>query len=306
LESFIDQHKAGSQTDPDIFWIHLKPKEIAVRFEVQSGHRVSHGFIKRILSRLGFKYRKLRKSLPTGRYQHRDKQFKIIFQLIASMSLNSPVISIDCKKKERLGNLYREGKSFSTGPIAVYDHDYHYLAQGTVIPHGIYDLHRNEAYISIGACHETAEFIADNLLWWWDCFGIHQYPDTNRILVLCDAGGGNGYRHHAFKKQMQLLAEKTGMDFIICHYPPYASKWNPIEHRVFCHAHRAIQGAVFSDYHTVKELFSKTTTDTGLKVTVRLNLEQYHIGIKTDKSEVDQRRIHYNQQIPEPSFTIAA
>ena len=225
----------------------------------------------------GFKYRKLSKTLATGHYEHRDEQFKIIFKLVAIMSLDTPIISIDCKKKERLGNLYREGKTYSTGSIAVYDHDYHHLAKGAVIPHGIYDMHRNEGYISIGASHETAEFIADNLLWWWDNFGIHNYPKATCILVLCDAGGGNSYRHHAFKKHIQILAQLTGLDFIICHYPPYASKWNPIEHRLFCHAHRAIQGAVFSDYNIVKDLFSNTKTDKGLKVIVRLNLKEYPI-----------------------------
>jgi len=266
LKLFINQHKAGSPTNSDVFWIHLKPREIAFQFEAQSGNKVSHGFVKRILLSEGFKYRKMSKTLATGTCKYRNEQFEIIFKLVAIMSIDSPVISIDCKKKERLGNLYRAGKAYCTAPLEVYDHDYHYLAQGVVIPHGIYDLHRNEGYISIGNSHETASFIADNLLWWWENYGIHNYPDTKCILVLCDSGGGNSYRHHAFKKHIQLLAEKIGIDFIICHYPPYASKWNPIEHRLFCHAHRAIQGAVFSDYNIVKELFSKTTTDDGLKV----------------------------------------
>jgi len=206
---------------------------------------------------MGFKYRKLNKNLATGFNAKRDEQFKIIFELIATMSLDSPVLSIDCKKKERLGNLYRAGKCYSTAAIPVYDHDYHYLSEGSVIPHGIYDLSRNEGYISIGNSHETAEFIADNLLWWWDNFGIHSYPNARSILILCDSGGGNSYRHHAFKEQILILAKKIGLDIIICHYPPYASKWNPIEHRLFCHVHNAIQGVVFSDYKIVKELFTR-------------------------------------------------
>ena len=306
MKLFIDQHKAGSPINPDVYWIHLKPKEIAQKFEIQTGHKVSHGFVKRILLSEGYKYRKLSKTLATGHYEHRDEQFEIIFKLVAIMSLDTPIISIDCKKKERLGNLYREGKVFSTGLIAVYDHDYHYLAEGAVIPHGIYDLHRKEGYISIGSSHETAEFIADNLLWWWDNFGIHNYPNANCILVLCDAGGGNSYRHFAFKKQIQMLAQKLGLDFIICHYPPYASKWNPIEHKLFCHAHKAIQGFVFSDYNIVKDLFSKTKTDKGLKVFVRLNLKDYPTGIKTDKSEIDFSKIQFNKKIPKLSYRITA
>jgi len=224
LKEFIHQHKAGSPTDSSVFWIHLKPKEIASEFGKQSGYQVSHGFVKRILLNEGFKYRKMKKSLATGTCKYRNEQFQIIFQLVVIMSMNSPVISIDCKKKERIGHLYREGKVFCSAPLEVYDHDYQHLAQGVVIPHGIYDLQKNEGYISIGNSHETAPFITDNLLWWWENYGIHDYPDTHCVLVLCDSGGGNSYRHHAFKKHMQLLAEKIGVDFIICHYPPYASK----------------------------------------------------------------------------------
>jgi len=244
--------------------------------------------------------------MATGEYAKRKEQFEIIFQLVGLMSINSPILSIDCKKKERLGNLYRAGKCYSTGVLQVYDHDYHYLGQGTVIPHGIYDLARNEGYISVGNSHETASFIIDNLLWWWDNYGIHHYPDTNTILILCDAGGANSYRHHAFKKAMLELAHITGVDFIICHYPPYASKWNPIEHRLFCHVHNAIKGVILSDYKIVKELIAKTKTKTGLKVFVRLNPKVYQTGIKTDKSEVDFSRIQFSKNIPELNYRICA
>ena len=306
LTNFIEQHKAGSPTDPTIYWIHFKPKEIAKIFQEQYGYKVSNGFIKRLLRTLGFRYRKQSKTLATGDSPYRTAQFKVIFELITLMSLNCPIISIDCKKKEHLGHLYRAGKVYSTAPLPAYDHDYYRLSKGKVIPHGIYDLFRNEGYISIGCYHETADFIADNLLWWWDNFGIHQYPDAKSILILCDSGGGNSYRNHVFKKHMLLFAEKIGIDIIICHYPPYTSKWNPIEHLLFCHVHHAIQGAVFSDYDFVKELFAKTKTDTGLKVTVRLNLKEYKTGIITDKKEVDFDRIKFNQFVPHLSYHIAA
>jgi len=306
LCAFIDKHKAGSPTDPTVFWIHFKPPEIARLFLEQTNIKVSHSLVKRILKQQGFGYRKLSKNIATGQYAQRDAQFKIIFDLVALMSLDTPIISIDCKKKERLGNLYRAGKLYCTAPVEVFDHDYHNLSQGAVIPHGIYDLQRNEGYMSVGCSYESADFIKDNLLWWWDSYGIHHYPDTKSILILCDAGGGNSYRHHAFKKQMLLLSELIGIDIIICHYPPYSSKWNPIEHRLFCHVNRAMQGVVFSDYELVKELIAKTTTDTGLKVHVRLNLKHYQKGKKTHKEEVDISRIQFNQKIPELSYKIAA
>lgn len=167
LHEFIERHKAGSPIDASVYWIHWKPREIAERFFEEYAQKVSHGLVKRQLRNLGYRYRKLSKNLPTGFYEKRDQQFKVIFTLIAIMSLNTPILSIDCKKKERLGKLYREGKCYTQQPIKVYDHDYDHLAEGKVIPHGIYDLQRHQAYISVGESHETAEFIADNLRWWW-------------------------------------------------------------------------------------------------------------------------------------------
>ena len=302
----IELHKAGSPTDENVFWIHLKPREIAERLANEQSIRVSAGFVKRVLREQGYKYRKLSKNLATGEFAERDAQFKIIFHLLAIMSLDSPVISIDCKKKEVLGTLYRDGKLYTTAPLKVYDHDYLNLSEGKVIPHGIFDLQLNRGYISIGNSHETASFIGDNLLWWWENYGIHNYPDAKSVLILCDAGGGNSYRHHAFKKQLLELAQLTGIDFIVCHYPPYASKWNPIEHRLFAHMHQAMQGVIFTDYNIVKELIGKTKTKTGLKVVVRLNLGMYPTKIKTDKSELDFRRIQFNEQIPKLSYRSCA
>ena len=306
LISLIERHKAGSPTDPDIYWIHYKPRELVDLLEKETSFKVSAGFVKRVLKTQGYKYRKMSKSLAIGTYDRRDEQFKIIFNLVAIMALDTPIISMDTKKKENLGTLYRPDEVYSTDLLEVFDHDYHYLGEGKVIPHGIFDIQRNEGYISIGDSHETATFIKDNLLWWWDNFGLHNYPDTKRILVLCDAGGGNSYRHHAFKKAILELAEKTGIEFIICHYPPYTSKWNPIEHRLFAHVHHAMKGAMLTDYKLVKELIGKTSTKTGLKVFVRLNLGDYPIGIKTDKSELDFERIHFNERIPKLSYRIAA
>lgn len=306
LAKFIDKHKAGSPTDSTIFWIHLKPREIAHLFKKESCRTVSHSLVKRVLKEKGFRFRKLSKNLPIGESNLRDLQFRLIFELVALMGIESPIISIDCKKKERLGNLYRSGKLFCTGAVKVFDHDYFYLSEGVVIPHGIYDLQRNEAYMSIGNSHETAGFISDNLLWWWDNYGINNYPNAKSILILCDSGGGNSYRHHAFKKQLIELADKTGMDFIICHYPPYASKWNPIEHRLFCHVHQAMQGVVLTDYNLVKTLIAKTQTKTGLKVVVRLNLKQYKIGHKTARGDVDYKRISANPKSPKLCYRIAA
>lgn len=306
MHALIEKYKAGSPTNPKVYFIFLTPNELSRCFKEK--YKISLGplLIRRELRRLGYKYRKLRKTLATGKFEDRDLQFKNIFELVSGMSLQTPILSLDCKKKERLGNLYRDGQCFSTDFVNVYDHDYQHLSKGKVIPHGIYDLQFNTGYISIGASSETAEFIIDNLRWWWITFGIHNYPDAKHLLLLCDCGGGNSYRHHAFKKQLQKLAKEIGIDIIVCHYPPYASKWNPIEHRLFCHVHQAMKGIVFSSYQVVQKAIEKTKTKTGLKVIVRLNLKKYQTGIKTTKDEVDENKIQFGKIIPKLNYRISA
>ncbi len=282
----------------------MRASRIAELFYEKHQIYVSNGFVKQMLRNLGYKYRKQSKQLATGSCANRKEQFEIIFSLVLVMSLQSPVLSIDCKKKERLGNLYRDGKCYCTEAIKVYDHDYEHLAEGKVIPHGIYDLQANKGYISIGSSSETAAFVVDNLLWWWLEYGIHQYPDTSNILLFCDAGGANSYRHHVFKKELMRFSEETGLSVIVSHYPPYCSKWNPIEHRLFCHVHKAMSGAVLSDYDTIKKLIEQTSTTTGLTVVVRLNIKKYETGIKVSKESIDQKRIQLHQQLPDLNYRI--
>ena len=304
LTVLIEKQKAGSPTQAHVYWISVRPFQIAKLFYEEHGILVSHGVIKRLLKELGYGYRKQSKQLPTGSYANRDKQMRLICSLTVLLSLQSPVVSIDCKKKERLGNLYRGGKCHCTEAVKVYDHDYEHLSEGKVIPHGIYDVLANKGYLSVGASSETAEFVIDNLIWWWTEYGIHQYPEAKNILLLCDAGGANSYRHHAFKKQLMRFASQTGLSLIVCHYPPYSSKWNPIEHRLFCHVHKAMEGVVFSDYQIVQNAMKQTMTTTGLTVVVRLNLKLYEKGGKTDKKEVDKKRILYHSEIPELNYRI--
>ena len=304
LISFIEAHKAGSPTDDKVYWISLKPWQIAALFYEQHHIGISHGVVKRQLKALGYCYRKQAKQLATGSYAHRNEQFAIICSLILVMSLQSPVLSMDCKKKERLGNLYRAGKCYCTKATKVYDHDYEHLSQGKVIPHGIYDVAANKGYLSIGSSSETADFVIDNLLWWWWEHGIHQYPDAKNILLLCDAGGANSYRHFIFKHRLQAFAKQTGLSVIVCHYPPYCSKWNPIEHRLFSQVHKAMEGVIFSDYPTVQKCIEQTSTKTGLTVVVRLNLTAYQTAIKIDKAQIDKNRIDFHPIIPELNYRI--
>jgi len=163
---------------------------------------------------------------------------------------------------------------------------------------------RNEGHMSIGTNNETAAFLADHLIWWWETHGIHHYPEANYWLVFCDCGGANGYRHHAFKKELQRVAKHTGVKIVVVHYPPYCSKWNPIEHRLFSQVHRQAEGCILTSYEQVKQIFEGTTTTTGLKVFVRINPKFYQKGLKVTKDQVDQKRILTHPELPQFNYTI--
>jgi len=205
-----------------------------------------------------------------------------------------------------LGALTRNAAVLTKGgrAVAVFDHDYPYLGVGKAIPHGIYDVKLNEGYLSLGNSHETAEFVVDNLQWWWTNFGKYEYPKATRILILCDAGGANGHRHHLFKKLLQQLARKIGKKLVIAHYPPYCSKYNPIERKLFAQVHRTIKETILTDLEQVKKLIKKTATNTGLGVQVRINEKYYPLKQPSLAEEVDDKRILRHPTLPKLSYTI--
>jgi len=243
-----------------------------------------------------FKVRKNR--LSTGECAERDYQFKKISQLKALyMSLGCPIISIDTKKKEYLGNLYRDGHLYTTEIIKVLDHDYSHLATGIVIPYTIYDIIQNKAYVYIGTTKDTAEFVCDCIHHWWTCYGITIYPNALSILTLADSGGSNSYRHYIFKQELQDLVDELGVEIRMAHYPSYCSKWNPVEHRVFPHMTRAMQGVVFSSHELVKDLIETTSTKTGLQVIAHIVAKGYEIGKKVTDDFKDTMRILFDENL---------
>jgi hypothetical protein len=246
--------------------------------------------------------------LATGASPDRREQFRIISFLLGLFMLmeENPIISIDTKKKEVLGTLTRNEAVLTKGgkAVPVFDHDYPYLGVGKAIPHGIYDVKLNEGYISLGNSHETAEFVVDNLQWWWETVGKYEYPKATRILILCDSGGANGHRHHLFKKLLQAFARKIGKKLVIAHYPPYCSKYNPIERRLFAQVHRTIRETILTDLEQVKMLMEKTTTKTGLSVEVRINAKFYPLKQPSLAEEVDAQRILRHPTLPKLSYTI--
>ena len=233
------------------------------------------------------------------RVDNRNEQFVNINNKKAEYnSSKNPIISIDTKKKEKLGNFYRDGRLYTQGELHTYDHDFASFAEGVVIPHGIYDCKNNTAYINIGTSKDTGEFACDCLRNWWYNEGKIEYPDATSILILCDGGGSNSSRHYLFKEDLQKLVDEIGIEIRIAHYPPYCSKYNPIEHRLFPHVTRACQGVIFKDMQIVKDLMEKTETRKGLKATVQIVDKVYETGRKVAEGFKENMKIVFDKILP--------
>ena len=211
--------------------------------------------------------------------EHRNEQFEYIALQKAKYEVTgNPILSMDTKKKEYLGNFYRDGRLYTQEEVRTYDHDFNSFAEGQIIPHGIYDLKQNIGYLNLGTSFDTTQFACDNLRRWWEDHGQYDYPEATSILLLCDGGGSNGSGHYLFKADLQQVVDDIGVEIQVAHYPPYASKYNPIEHRLFPHVTRACQGVIFKTVELVGELMAKTTTRKGLAVTVKVIDRVYEKG----------------------------
>jgi Rhodopirellula transposase. len=264
--------------------------------------------IKRILKKDGYVRRKPIKCLAIGESKYRAEQFRIVLFLIAVFNdmEHNPILSIDTKKKEPLGKLTRNEQVLTKKDQIpeVFSSDYSFLANGRAIPQAIYDVKLNKGYISIGNSYETADFIIDNLRWWWLNFGQYHYQDATNILILSDCGGANSYRHHRFKVLLQKLAKEINIKIVMAHYPPYCSKYNPIERRLFSQVHRTIKNTILMNLRQVKELMSKTSTSTGLTVQVRIVDKLYPLKMPSNKEDIDEKRILRHPVLPQFSYTI--
>jgi hypothetical protein len=272
---------------------------------MEKGFKISLYIVKQMLKIRNYSKRTSQKQIPLKDVENRNEQFEYIAKLKNSFKVNkNPILSIDTKKKELLGNFYREGKIYTKETIKVFDHDYPSYAKGKVIPHGIYDLSENKGYITIGKSMDTSEFMVDNLENYWVSEISKNYANSDTILILCDGGGSNSSRGFQLKKRLQLLSNKLKIKIKVAHYPPYCSKWNPIEHKLFCHVHRAMQGTIFNDYNTIKDLIENTKTKTGLKVKVSINSKVYEKSVKINNSEIDCLKIVPDSFLPKWNYAI--
>lgn len=301
----IEDFVAGDPMNEKIKWVKLTRHEISQLLK-KAGYDVSRNIVRKLLKKNNFVKRKIQRKTSTGTFKDRDEQFKEI-SLIKNefMKSENPVLSVDTKKKEYIGNLHRDGEVYCTQAIQSYDHDFKHLSEGKIVPHGIYDIKRNEGFINIGVNNETAFSITDSVKKWWNRKGKNNYPNAKEILMFFDAGGANSYRHNIFKHALQELSNKIQLPVRICHYPPYASKWNPIEHRVFPHVTRAMQGVKLESVEDAKNLIKKTTTKTGLKVVVDVTKKIYRKGLKVGMDVVEKINIEGHGRLDRLNYTIS-
>lgn len=296
----VGDHTAGDPMDDEVRWTYLTPAQIAQELRDKHGFPVSKTVVRQLLKKHHYCRRKAqKKKTMKAEIENRDEQFKNIHRLTAAYkAAGNPIISMDTKKKEKLGNFYRDGHLYTTGELIVNDHDFNSAAEGVIIPHGLYDVQRNTGYLQIGNSHDTGEFACDSLRYWWYTYGCQHYPQASSLLILCDGGGSNSSRHYLFKQDLQALADEIGCEIRIAHYPPYCSKYNPIEHRLFPHVTRACQGVVFKSVEIVSQLMGRASTQQGLKTFTHLIDHVYETGRKVAEGFKETMRIVFDDYLP--------
>jgi hypothetical protein len=305
VQSIIEDRTAGDPMRENVTWTDLTPTEISDRMEIEFDTLVNPSIVRRVLGSLDYRLRKIAKVLPGKESPNRDQQFLRIAELKEEfLASGKPVISMDTKKKEFLGNLYRHGRVYTTEAIKAFDHDFPSWANGVIIPHGFYDLARNEGYLHLGLSRDTSEFACDSLRLYWEHDGSRLYPDARELLLLCDGGGSNGSRTHIFKQDLQHLVNELGVTVRVAHYPAYCSKYNPIERRFFSHVTRACQGVLFDTLATVRSLMEKTSTRTGLSATVRVIEKIYETGRKASEAFKKNMPIEFDDILPKWNYRV--
>jgi transposase len=295
----LKNHTAGDPMDEKVVWTDLTPTEIATLLEKDHQVKVSNSVVRKLLRKHNYRRRKAQKKQTTQSVPHRDAQFVKMEALVDEYwQSDNPIISFDTKKKEYLGNFYRAGHLYTREELHAFDHDFSSLAEGVIIPHGIYDRKNNIGYIHLGTSKDTSQFACDCIRSWWLQHGRALFPKATSILAQCDGGGSNSSHHYIFKEDLQRLSDELGIEIRIAHYPPYCSKYNPIEHRLFPHVTRACQGVLFTSVDLVKTLIKKTKTSKGLKVFVEIIDTIYQTGRKTADDFKQNMRIVYDDFLP--------
>jgi len=308
LEQILESNQAGNPEVESEKWTYLNQEEIVTLMRAK-GAEVSRRVVSQLLAANGYVKRKSQKVIAGGSHENRNEQFENIAKKKENFrQKNAPVISMDTKKKELIGS-YSRGKDAIYGTRAEKTNDHDFKNKNTLvgIPHGIYDELYKHGQIVIGTSHDTGEFACQCIFrWWWNIGQLH-YSCANALLILCDGGGSNSSRHYIFKEDLQKLAIKIGIDITIAHYPPYCSKWNPIEHRFFPHISNALnRGATLKSIDHMAEKIRRTQTKTGITVSVDIDQNEYQKGRKYQQGFKENNSIVFDQYLPQWNYTALA
>jgi hypothetical protein len=273
----------------------------------RQGHPVSPNTAGRLLQKLGYSLQVNAKNKEGRSPPERDAQFRYINSQVEKFQAEgNPVLSVDTKKKERVGEFRNTGRTYRPKgkPIDVNVYDFPSLGEGVAVPYGAYDVSRNSGFVNVGMNNDTAEFAVESLRWWWRRYGRRHYPHATGWLVCADGGGSNGTRNRAWKYHLHALTKELGIPVTVCHYPPGTSKWNKIEHRMFSFISLNWQGLPLESYETVVNLIARTRTRGGLRVRARLDEKLYEKGEKIPDEALAQIPLQLHGTKPEWNYTI--
>lgn len=304
IEKLLEHDRAGCPMT-GMQWTRRTTRKIAAELD-ELGIRVSANTVARLLGQLGFKLRVNHKKLCRRSAPDRDEQFRYIAELRERFARHGqPVISIDTKKKELIGNFKNPGQAWSRVPHAVNDHDFRSDAEGRAVPYGIYDLHANRGTLYVGTSSDTPAFVAANLDRWWREEGEPRYPDATELLILADGGGSNGHRVRAFKYWLQnRICDPHSLVVTVAHYPAGASKWNPIEHRLFSEISKNWAGRPLDSFETLIAYAASTRTAAGLEVTAHLVDQQFQAGERISKAQMKELDFEPHETQPARNYTV--
>jgi transposase len=305
LERLVDESARGDPERP-LRWTAKSVRQLA-RGLGELGHRIHHSSVPKLLRALGYSLQSNRKAKEGASHPDRDAQFEHINATAkAAIAAGEPVISVDTKKKELVGEFKNGGREWvpAATPIEVNTHDFPSQAHGRAIPYGVYDIANNEGWVSVGIDHDTAAFAAASIRSWWEHLGAERFPDARTLTITADCGGSNGNRTRLWKTELQRLADQTGLAITVCHFPPGTSKWNKIEHRLFSFISLNWRAKPLISRQVIIELIAATTTSTGLKVYARLDEHTYPDKVKVTDAELAAVQIEPHRFHPEWNYTI--
>jgi transposase len=296
LDRLIDPATRGDPESP-LRWT-CKSTGLLAETLQQQGHTISQPTVYRLLGSLGYSLQSNRKTEEGADHQDRDAQFQFIYrQVKRCQRRGQPVISVDTKKKENVGNFAQTGQEWEPKgqPRKVQSHDFRPKGGARVNPYGIYDQTEDLGWVNVGISHDTAQFAVASIRGWWHKLGRPRYPGAEQLLITADAGGSNGYRTRLWKVELQKLADELDLTIQVCHFPPGTSKWNKIEHRLFSFISKNWRGRPLDSLGTVVNLISNTKTKTGLYVEASLDFASYEKGIKVSKEQMAQLNLKRNK-----------